>query len=137
MRNVFKITIICLLTLLYSCDNEEDQIIGDCSNPPKLSAEKLIFDKKGGTQEVTINQKYRFGLNYNNKDINTYDESNDLKIVRGKNFTTYEHTDFTIKTYELKVVVIMNENNSTPRNLAISTNSGNCFTGFTVEQKGI
>lgn len=138
MKNVLKVILVCLLALFYSCkDNEEVMVVGDCSNPPKLSSEKLIFDKNGGTQEVKVSRRYRIGLNYNNKDLNVGGTTDDLKIIKDKTSTTYKHTDFTVKMYELKVVVTMNENKSKQRKLVISTNAGNCFTGFTVEQKGV
>lgn len=132
MRNLLKAGLVSLIVLFLSCEGKDVmEPLGKCSNPPKLSSEKLIFDKKGGTQEVNISESYRFSFNYNGKEIN----SENLKVIKNEDFNTYKHSDFTIKTYKRKVIVTMNENKSLKRELYVQIASGNCFTGFTVEQK--
>lgn len=133
MKKIFKLLVFSFMITLYSCQEED----GDCKNPPKLSIDKLIFDNKGGSQELTVSNYSRFAnIKYNDKDFDPYNESEFLKIIRNKDYTSYKHNDFTIKAYENKIIVIMNENNNeSKRQLDVTIAQGNCFTRFSAEQK--
>ncbi|MDR2554944.1 MAG: hypothetical protein LBC64_05900 [Fibromonadaceae bacterium] len=145
MKRLLLFLLLCLI--LCSCDPDlaPEPFIGSCSNPPRLSKEKLSFSAEGGIDTVVVgnthwwlNEVYQGNESYQGcKNIGPENEGycND-NYCNNDRTMKIECSWFSvtrINGYTLLVSVNGNNTNE-EKNTSIGVQDGNCHSGFSIVQ---
>ena len=130
----YLLLISCLI--LYSCVYVEPP--GICSNPPRLSKEKLSFNAQGGVDGSSwwLDGGYAPDCEFHRKcggdpDYCNYNYCNDRGGIMKAECSWFSIT----RTSDYKLLVSVNPNETgEKREQGIGLQSGNCFFGFSITQ---
>ena len=138
-----KYLLLILWLIFSSCTNEEEILIGDCPNPPRLSKEKLSFNAEGGIDSVIVDNSFwwfeqgsifdcELDGEWNDSDYCNYNYCHD----GGMGIMKAECSWFSVtRTSDYKLLVSVNPNETgEKREQGIGLQAGNCFFGFLITQ---
>ncbi|MCA5004756.1 hypothetical protein [Sphingobacterium bovistauri] len=121
------LVLICIVFSLWSCKGE---LVGECSSPFKITVkESKIIDSKE-VYSIEINKNSSWWVNsitVNGKELDL-----DRTVITTNNFV-YDSELFILERISDQAMKITIKDNFSEPKLVVGVQSGNCFSGFTID----